>query len=590
MGKTLLFICSIALSWFFTSCQTTRDLSAVKEPFYSEVHLKFAEWNRDSTCCSARGREIAIASHGEQASRAGLQISRAGGNVVDVAIATAFTLAVEHPHSMGLGGGGFLLLHLVEPKPQDFFIDFRETAPRLATREMYLDEKGNVIPEKSTVGAFAVATPGFVAGLYEVHQRWGKLPWKQVLTPAIDLAKKGFVIYPSLAQALKDASRHFEKDPYLKTIFANAKGEVLGMGDRLIQKDLAQTLEKIARDGKHVFYNGALGKEISKFLKERGGFLDLEDLRSYQVRVREPIRGTFRDFEFVTAPPPSAGGILLSQMLGLLEKYPLEADAVQPHEYVHLLSQVMKRGFADRSRYVGDPDFFHEPFQFLYSQAYLQKIQKQLNRDKNTPSSEYTPGDNYALDRGTSHLSVLDRKGNAVSSTLTINDSFGSELAVPGAGFFLNNEMDDFSSKPGEPNVYGLTGGEANAIQPGKRPVSSMMPTIVFRSGVPILVVGGSGGSRIISSVTQVILNDLVLFPFDLKRAVFAPRMHHQWVPDRLDLEGAFLTKTQEELKSKGHTLGAWPFLAKVQAVELDPSGLLIGVFDPRDHGGAEAY
>lgn len=568
-----------------THCQTTGS-KLDTAPFYSEAHLDLKKWKRETTCCSATGNKIAIASGGTYSSQAGLEIAKAGGNLVDVATATAFALAVERPHSLGLGGGGFLTLHW---QGKSYFIDFRETAPQRASQDMYLDKSGNPIANSSVAGALAVATPGFVAGWAQIHHRWGRLPWQKLLAPAIRLAREGFPVYPSLAETFEQNQLDFQKDPYLKKLATSPQGKLWKIGDRFTQKDLAKTLELIAAQGKRPFYETEIAQRIVREVKRRGGILELKDLYDYTVKERTPIVGKFGDFTYVSAPPPSAGGLILAETFNVLSEFDLAKEAKRPERYAHLLAETFKRGYADRAQYVGDPDFVKPDYEFMLSNDYAAKLRKEFSWEKTHPSSQISHGSVTKESPDTNQLTVMDSEGNAASSTLTINTSFGAILAVPGTGIYLNNEMDDFSIKPGIKNAYGLTGSVANAIQPKKRPVSSMMPTILLKDNVAVLALGGKGGSRIITSVIQVILNQLFVFPQDLKKSVFAPRIHHQWLPDRLDLEDGFAEQTKEKLTSLGHSLGKGSWYAEVHAVQRNLDGSLTAVFDPRDEGGANA-
>lgn len=572
---------------FATSCQTVGTRAPAAAPFYAEQHIDFAGWKRKPDCCVEKGAKIAVASGGSYASKAAMEIAEKGGNLIDAAVATAFVIAVERPFSAGLGGGGFMTVRLADGTTA--FVDFRETAPRRATRDMYLDAKGEVIPRKSIDGALAVATPGFVAGLYEAHKRWGKLPWKDVLFPSIRLASEGFPVYRSLAETIAAHKDRLKKQPEAWRVVSKRNGEPLKEGDVLEQDELARSLKRIAAEGAAGFYKGPIAKAISDVIQKEHGILDASDLETYQVKFREPVRGEWHGYQLVSAPPPSAGGVAVVEMLNLLGDTDPAEEAKAPADYAHLLSQVMKRAYADRSQYIGDPDFVSTPWAKLIDPAYARSLRQRIDRAKNTPSREIAPGELPPSLHGTSQLSLVDSAGNAVTSTITINGSFGSALVAPGTGIFLNNEMDDFSVKPGTKNLYGLTGNEANAIAPGKRPVSSMTPTIVLKDGKPVLVVGGAGGSRIITSVFQVILNDLAVFPGDLRRSVFAPRVHHQWLPDRLDLEEGFPSAIKRELEAKGHEVGPWPWYAEIQAVGVGRDGKLTAVFDARDEGGAEA-
>jgi gamma-glutamyltranspeptidase / glutathione hydrolase len=559
------------------------------EPEYSENHLDFKRWNWDSaSCCSATGKKIAVAGGGPTVAKTGVEISRKGGNVVDVAVASLFVTAVERVQSASIGGGGFMLLHF---KNQDFFIDFRETAPRKAKADMYLDAKGQVIPGLSSDGILSVATPGYVAGLYDIHKRWGKLPWRAVVEPAIKLASAGFPVYPALVDRIEMRKAVLLKDPNTaKALFPDGMNGPK-IGDTFVQKDLAETLKTIAKRGKKGFYEGAIAKKVAAQVKNLGGILDEKDLKNYQVRMREPIKGTFKDLTFVTAPPESAGGVLLTEMFNVLEPYDLEAESKIPWKYDHWIAEVMKRAYADRSGYIGDPDFVTTPFQKLMAPEYATSLRKSISENRATPSSDIKPGALLPKDtHGTSHLSIMDAEGNAVSATVSNNlGSFGSGVLVPGTGIYLNNTMDDFSTKPGEKNIYGLTGAEANAIAPHKRPVSSMTPTIFFRGGKTVMAIGGGGGARIISNIVNVTLNAFYVFKGNYKKAVFAPRVHHQWLPDKLDLESSISDATKAKLKTMGYEIGTPSFSGEVEVVGVDEKGQLMAVFDPRNQGGAAA-
>jgi len=587
--NTLPYVLIALVTFGFFGCSSTPTHPATG-PRYTESHLDFKKWNRDGAqCCQAVGSEIGVASGTTLSAKAGVAIRQAGGNIVDSAVASSFVLAVERPQSLGLGGGGFLTLHLAGKKGGDFFIDFRETAPAKATRDMFLDKDKKVVSGLSTRGALAVGTPGFVAGMAYLHKKWGKLPWKKVIEPAIAVARDGFPLYPSLAEKLASSADILSQDPYLKTLFLDAQGKPFKTGDKFIQADLAKTLETIAAKGPNAFYTGDLSKKIVSFVKEKQGILSAADMKGYRVVSRKPIVGKYHEFTYVTSPPPSAGGVMLAEVLNLLSPYDLNQEAQSPVAYAHLLGETMKRAYADRSEFIGDPDFVKTGYEFLLDPAYADQVRKHIDRTKAVPSIDIHPGKKPVTDKsGTTQLSIIDKEGNAVSATLTINTSMGAFLAVPGTGIVLNNEMDDFSAKPGEKNAYGLTGNDANAIAPKKRPVSSMMPTIILKDGQPVLAVGGKGGSRIISSTMQVIFNSLAIYPKDLRKSVFAPRVHHQWLPDTLDLEAGFDEADQKKLQAMGHKTAGWAWYAEVQAVQA-ADGKFTAVFDPRDEGGAAA-
>lgn len=552
----------------------------------TDDQVDVSRWNRTSGCCSASGSRIAIASGGSHSSRAGLEIASAGGNIVDSAVAVAFALCVERPQSTGIGGGGFATVRLKEGVEQ--FVDFRETAPAQASRTMYLDESGAVrAGGLSQVGIFAVATPGFVAGMWEMHQKWGKLPWSRVLQPAIRLADEGFTIYPILAQKIEASKKHLGRLPHTQAVFFDGK-KPKGVGDRLIQKDLAASLQAIAEKGPDVFYRGEIAKRIIATSRQYGGFLSAEDLSSYQVKFRKPLSVNFGGYRVLTSPPPSAGGVILVQALKVWNGLPPSRIPRNEADYVHLLAEIFKRSYAERSQAIGDPDFVRVPLGPLTSDDFARKVRSQISADKATPSNTIRPGLPEPETHGTTGFTIIDDQGNAISSTITINTRFGSHVMVPKTGIILNNEMDDFSIKPGEKNAYGLTGGSANAIAPGKRPVSSMTPSLVLRANRPVLAVSAAGGSRIITSVVQTTINYMSVFPGDLERSVFAPRMHHQWLPDELDLEAGFLEETKTSLKGRGHRLSDPDWDPIVTAVGGE-GGRFTSVTDPRDEGGAVA-
>jgi len=572
-------------------CQTFLQSKSGEEQKaeYSESHLDFKGWGRDSKCCSAVGVKAAVASGGTNSSKAGLEILKAGGNVVDAAVATAFVLAVERPHSAGLGGGGFMTLYIKDKNPQAQFIDFRETAPEKAHRDMYLDKNGNVIADLSVIGPLSVATPGFVLGLFEIHKKWGRLSWNRLLIPSIDLAARGFKIYPSLAKHILEKQNCLVRDIQAQKLFFR-DGKPFQVGDLLVQKDLANTLRRIAKNGAKEFQTGKTAQAIASYMKANSGILSQRDLKNYQIKYRNPILGNFKQWGLISAPPPSAGGVLILQMLKVLEGFPLQELSQKTAQYSHLLSEVLKRAYADRSQFVGDPDFVSLDYSKLTDPTYIEALRSHVSLDKATPSTEIRGGQWMEDKTHTTHLSVLDTQGNAVSSTLTINDIFGACVIAPGTGIFLNDEMDDFSAKSGASNIYGLTGDKANEIHPGKRPASSMSPTIITQNGQPILVVGAAGGSRITTSVFQVILNDLFVFQGDLKKSVFGPRIHQQWMPEFLDLEDSYSEVTKQYLSSIGEKVRQAPWSAVTQAAHLEADGRVRAVFDPRDEGGAEAY
>lgn len=569
---------------FFLFLSLLTLLSCSSSPY---PHIDFATWDRTPECCQAIGKKLAIASGGTFSSKAGIEIQELGGNIVDVAVASAFTLAVERPHSLGLGGGGFFLLSLVGKKPEPIFVDFRETAPQRANKDMYLDPSGRSRPDLSRFGILSVATPGFVPGLYFIHQRWGKLPWDSVLKPAIRLARQGFGIYPSLEKAIREEQAFLAKQSYVRNIFFR-EDQPLKKGDILVQSDLADTLERISLNPQREFTSGLTATRIADYMKSNGGLITISDLVSYRPRIRKPLKFAWNNKELLLPPPPSAGGILTIEMLQMLaiDRH----EPIKTTQQLHLLAEIMKRAYADRAEVIGDPDFNHTNLNPLLEKSYALTRRKSIDLNKASSSEEVKSVDPSKLrDRHTTHLSVLDESGNGVSMTLTINDHFGSRIAVPGTGFFLNDEMDDFSIQPGVPNQFGLTGSKANSIEPLKRPASSMTPTLVLENNKAILAVGAAGGSRITSHVFQVLTTVLDKPQLGLKSALFQPRIHHQWTPNEISVERGFDSKLTAALKSLGHTVRESEMTALVQAVFKDSSGNLEAVFDPRDEGGAQA-
>lgn len=531
---------------------------------------------------AARGM---VASSSEPASRAGLQVLKDGGNAVDAAVAVGLALAVTYPSAGNLGGGGFMLVRLADGRATA--IDFRETAPGRATRDLYLDSAGNVIPEASLVGYRAVGVPGTVAGLGYARDRYGSLPWRRLVEPARKLAADGFPASSSLAAELRnDLLGRF---PESRRIFQR-DGRFLEAGETFKQPDLAATLGRIQKDGPREFYEGRTARLLAEDMAANNGLITLEDLRGYRPVEREPLRGTYRGFEIVTMPPPSSGGIALLEMLNILENTDLRASGAGSSRTYHYTVEAMRRAFADRSRYPGDPGFVQVPVRGLTAKPYAQALFGTIDPARATPSSEITAGRPQPYESPqTTHYSVVDAQGNAVSVTYTLNGWYGSGATVRGAGFLLNNEMDDFTAKAGVPNLFGLIQGEQNAIQPGKRPLSSMTPTFVLRDGKLLYAVGSPGGPTIINTVLQVILN-VTDHRMNLAEAVAAPRLHHQWLPDELVHEPHRLPEdVKSALERLGHKLAERPrYLGDVQAVGIEPqTGRRLGASDPRSPDAA---
>lgn len=516
-----------------------------------------------------------VVSDNELGTQAGLEILGGGGNAVDAAVATAFALGVVDPASSGMGGGGFCVFYRAKEK-KAHALDFRETAPRVAASDLYL-KGGKPAPALSLTGPLAVAVPGAVAGLTEALKRFGTRPLHAILAPAIRYATQGFPLHPQLHRALENQLREVRKFPDLARIFLKGDG-VPPLGEKIYQPQLAESLKALAEKGPEVFYRGWIAQAIADKLKKEGGVLTFEDLSSYKPVWREPLIGSYRKRLIVTMPPPSSGGIALLQMLAVLEAYPLAQIPHNSATYIHLIAETMKHAFADRARYLGDPDFVQIPVQKLVSKEHASSIRKRISAARTFPAKSYGLA---AFERGgTTHLGVLDDNRNAASCSLTINTQFGSKVVAPGTGVILNNEMDDFSIHPGIPNVYGLVGSEANSLQPRKRPLSSMTPTILLRGDQPLLIVGGSGGPRIISATLQTVINVLD-FGMPVQAAVEAPRVHHQWMPDELWIESRIPPGTIRSLELLGHKVVEKETLGVVQAIAVK-GRQVTGMADPR--------
>ncbi len=539
-----------------------------------------------------------VASVHELASRAGVEMMQAGGNAVDAAVATGFTLAVVHPQAGNLGGGGFLLLRKATGEMR--FIDFREKAPAAATQDMYLDAQGNVIENASLIGYKAIGVPGSVAGLVYAEKKYGKLSLDKVVAPAIRLARAGFPLAWEDAQDLRDED--LAKFPASKRIFQR-DGKYYLPGEILKQPELARTLERIAKNPDD-FYHGAMARELAAAVAKGGGLMTADDLAQYEVKEREPIRGTYRGYDIISAPPPSSGGIALVEILNILEGFDLAKLGNRSAQSIHLAVEAFRRAFYDRAEFLGDPDFAKIPVPQLIDKRYAEVWRESIDpnhasasKDLKRPSVfnelERVAGSRPATIRepkNTTHYSVVDPEGNAVAVTTTLNDSFGSRVTAEGLGFLLNNEMDDFAVKQGVPNAYGLLQGPANSIGPGKRPLSAMTPTIVLKDGKLFLVLGSPGGPTIITSVANILIG-VVDFGLDIQEAVNAPRFHHQWLPDAIDVEDRLSPDTMNLLRSKGHTLKPAHFWGDGECIMVDPkTGERLGASDGRNNGKAVGY
>ena len=530
-------------------------------------------------------RHAMVVTAERHATEIGVDVLRSGGNAVDAAVAVGLALAVTEPNAGNLGGGGFMLLRLADGRSK--FIDFRERAPASASRDMYLDKDGNPT-EESLVGYRAAGVPGTVRGLALALNRYGTKTWAGMVAPARRLAADGFEVTWDLAQSLTASSR-LRRFPESRRIFLNG-GSPFHLGDTLRQPDLAATLERLARVGPDEFYEGETARLIAADMSANGGTISAADLASYAPVIRDPVTGTYRGHEVLSAPPPSSGGAGVIQILNILEEFDLASTGAGSAATIHLVAEAMRRFFADRARFFGDTDFVEIPLRGMLSKAYATERRKSIQPDRASPSAavgQSRPG-GYESDE-TTHYAVVDADGNAVAVTYTLNGGYGSGVTAKGTGVLLNNEMDDFTAKPGSPNTYGLLQSENNAIEPGKRPLSAMSPTIVLRDGKPRLVLGAQGGPTIITSVTQVLL-DVVDFGMNVQQAVDFPRFHHQWMPDRLYMEPSGASaETRERLRAIGHSLDFGRSLGHIEAIEIG-SEVLMGAADSRSEGVAAGY
>lgn len=525
-----------------------------------------------------------VATEQNLASQVGLEILKKGGNAVDAAVAIGFSLAVSLPNAGNIGGGGFMLVHDAK-SGKTIALDFREKAPAAASETMYQDEHGEIIPRKSWYTHQAIGVPGTVAGLTKALEQWGSLPLAEVMQPAIELAEKGYEVSPTMAKLLQVEKDNLGKWPTTKAIFFNGE-EPLTTGDTLVQKNLANSLKLIANEGADAFYKGAIADEIVRDQQAHDGLITKEDLANYEAVEREVVRGDYRGYEIVSMPLPSSGGIHIVQMLNALEHIPIKESGVNSAKTISLIAETMKRAYADRSEYLGDSDFVKVPTKQLTSKDYAKSIAETVLEGNITPAQEIKPGDltPYESDQ-TTHYSVVDKEGNAVAVTYTLNLNFGSGIVAGNTGILMNNEMDDFSSKPSVPNAFGLIGGKANAIEPNKRPLSSMSPTMVLKDGKPWLVTGSPGGARIITTVLQQIIN-AVDFGMNPAAATNTPRFHHQWLPDELRLELGFSPDTVQLLEDAGYKVSIKPSMGRTQTIQII-NGTMYGYSDPRNPDGA---
>ena len=528
-----------------------------------------------------------VAAHGmvstvdETATGVGLDVLRAGGNAVDAAVAVGYALAVTHPQAGNLGGGGFMLIHTAAGKT--VAVDFREMAPARATRDMFIGPDGKADSRLSLQSPLASGTPGTVAGLSMALDHYGTLPLRQLMQPAIRLAQDGFTVNQALADDLGHYGREvLVKHPNSKAVFFKADGQPYARGERLRQPQLAHSLALIAEQGPQAFYRGAIADQIAGEMQRQGGLISKADLASYQAVERQPVTGNYRGYQVFSMPPPSSGGVHIIEILNILENFDLAKMGAGSADAIQVMSEAMKFAYADRSEYLGDPDFIKVPVTALTSKAYAKTLAQRIDPNHAIPSAMIKPGQlqPYESDQ-TTHFSIADRQGNAVAVTYTLNTYFGSGLMAGDSGILLNNEMDDFSAQPGVPNMYGLVGGEANAVQARKRPLSSMSPTIVEKDGKLWLITGSPGGSRIITTVLQILVNTID-FKMNIADATHAPRFHQQWTPDQLRVEEGFSPDTLKLLSEKGQHVSLQPVMGSTQSIMIMPDGTFSGASDPR--------
>ncbi|MDO6618879.1 gamma-glutamyltransferase [Shewanella sp. 6_MG-2023] len=571
--KPIVISTSIALTLSISSFTSLQLHAANEQSIYSRSDTSQPIWAKHGM----------VASQESLATRIGVDILKQGGNAVDAAVAVGFALAVTLPRAGNIGGGGFMLVHL-EKEDKTIAIDYRETAPAKAHKDIFLNEQGDVVKKLSREHGLAVGVPGTVMGFELALNKYGTMSMSEVVKPAIELAQKGILINSDLVDSLDGLKRRISQWPSSAKIFYKSNGDSFAVNDTLVQKDLAHSLSLIAKHGSKGFYQGETAEKIVAAIQAAGGIMSMNDLKNYQVIERTPVTGEYRGYKVVSMPPPSSGGIHIIEMLNVLEHYPIEELGHNTAQTLHLMTETMKHAYADRSEYLGDPDFHNVPTDKLTSQKYADSIAKQIAYNKATPSAEIKPGDLSVYESNqTTHYSVVDKWGNAVSNTYTLNFSYGSGLVAAGTGILLNNEMDDFSAKPGIPNAYGLIGGEANAIDAHKRPLSSMSPTIVMKDGKPFLVTGSPGGSRIITTTLQVIMN-VIDHKLNIAEATAAARIHHQWLPDYIGVETSLNNDTVTLLEAKGHQVKTSSAMGSTQSIVITDKGLF-GASDPRRAG-----
>lgn len=536
------------------------------------------------------GRQGMVVTGQDLATQAGLEVLKNGGNAIDAAVTIGFVMAVTLPRAGNIGGGGFML---IKPADRDdvIAVDYREKAPAKAYRDMFLDKEGNADPQLSRFSHLAAGVPGTVAGLAYALEKYGTISLEEALAPAIKYAEEGYPLNEEHVKDMKQLESRLRGFPATEKVFFKEAGSFYSVGEQFVQPDLAKTLKAIAAGGPKVFYEGWIADLIAKQMEENGGLMTKEDLANYEPGIRKPVHGTYRGYDIFSMCPPSSGGAHIVQILNILEEFDMGYLGHNTAESIHLMAEAMMRAYADRSEYLGDTDFVDVPLEGITSKEYAAELRAQINRFKASDSSKIKPGNapGYESDQ-TTHYSIVDQYGNAVANTYTINFSFGSGIVVDGAGFLLNNEMDDFSAKPGVPNAYGLIGGEANAVEPNKRMLSSMSPTIVLKDDKVFLVTGSPGGSRIITTTLQVIMN-VIDYKMNIQEAVNAPKIHHQWLPDEIRIEKGISLDTIQLLMEKGHTVSLKGPMGAASSIHVDPeTGMMYGASDPRRQGLALGY
>ena len=565
---------SISILFFFVSFSTAQPPIISQRDIFSPVQSK-------------KGM---VVSSDSLATQIGVDILKNGGNAVDAAVTIGFVMAVTQPRAGNIGGGGFMLIHSAETS-KIAAIDYREKAPAKAYSRMFLDKDGKVDANISRFSHLSAGVPGTVAGLTLALEKYGTLSLADTLAPAIKLAEKGFTVTPGFSNSIKAQAKRLKKWDSTGKVFFKSDGSYYEPGDNFIQNDLAKTLKAIARNGANAFYRGEIAELIVKEMQSHNGLITKNDLSNYRPTERKPVHGTYRGHDVYSMSPPSSGGIHIVQILNILEGYDISALGHNSAAAIHLMTEAMKRAYADRSKYLGDPDFVKVPIKGLTSKEYAAKLRSKIDRSKASISREISPGTpgDFESDE-TTHFSVVDKDGNVVSNTYTVNFSFGSGIIVKDAGFLLNNEMDDFSAKPGVPNAYGLVGGKANSIAPNKRMLSSMSPTIILKDGKPYIVTGSPGGSRIITTTLQVIMN-VIDHNMNIQEAVNAPRIHHQWLPDETRIEEGISPDTINILKEMGHTVSVKRTMGAASSILMDnKNGFYYGASDPRRKGLALGY